>query len=83
MLLDPDPLSQYGSGSKTAKKSMRIRIHNTMNELLRVPGQSGRVNNLEDAGLLVLPLDVAGVPLGPVVQQLLQEVPQQATVCRR
>jgi hypothetical protein len=54
-----------------------------MNELLRVPGQAGRVNNLEYPGLLVLPLDVAGVPLGPVVQQLLQEVPQQATVRRR
>jgi hypothetical protein len=28
MLLDPDPHSQYGSGSRTAK-SLRIRIHNT------------------------------------------------------
>jgi hypothetical protein len=60
--------NQCGSGSAT---------------LVTVPGQPGRVDNLEDARLLVLPLDVAGVPLGPVVQQLLQEVPQQATVCRR
>jgi hypothetical protein len=28
MLPDPDPHSQYGSGSKTSN-SMRIRIHNT------------------------------------------------------
>jgi hypothetical protein len=81
MLLDPNPHSQYRI--QDSQKSMRIRIHNTMNEQLRVPGQSGRVDNLEDACLLVLPLDVAGVPLGPVVQQLLQEVPQQTTVCRR
>lgn len=44
------------------------------------PGQPGWVDNLEDARLLVLPLDVAGVPLRPVVQQLLQKVPQQATI---
>ena len=44
------------------------------------PGQAGRVDDLEDAGLLVLPLDIRGVPLTWVVQQLLQEVPEQATI---
>jgi hypothetical protein len=83
MLLDPDLHSQYRVRIPDSQKSMRIRIHNTMNRLLRVPGQPSRVDDLEDPRLLVLPLDVAGVPLGPVVQQLLQEVPQQATVRRR
>ena len=44
------------------------------------PGQARRVDNLEDSGLLVLPLDVGGVPLPRVVKQLLQEVPQQPPV---
>ena len=35
------------------------------------PGKSGRVDDLEHAGLLVLPLDVGGVPLAGVVQKLL------------
>ena len=51
--------------------------------LLFLPGQPGWVDNFEDAGLLVLPLDVAGVTLCAVVQQLLQEVPQQPAVRRR
>ena len=38
------------------------------------------VHDLEDPGVLVLPLDVCGVALVGVVQQLLQEAPQQATV---
>ena len=50
--------------------------------LLNAPklGQTGRVDNLEDSGLLVLPGDVAGVPLALVVEQLLQKVPQETTV---
>ena len=44
------------------------------------PRQSCRISDLEDAGLLVLPLDVRGVPLAWIVQQLLQEVPEQATI---
>ena len=43
-------------------------------------GQTRGVHYLEDPGVLVLPLDVSGVPLVGVVQQLLQEVPQQAAV---
>ena len=50
--------------------------------LLNAPesGQTGRVYNLEHPGLLVLPLDVGGVPLTRVIQELLQEVPQQPTI---
>lgn len=44
---------------------------------------TGRIHNLEDAGLLVLPLDVGCVALAAVVQQLLQKVPEQAAVSRR
>ena len=44
------------------------------------PGQSGRVNNFEDSRLLVLPLDVGGVSLPGIVQQLLQKVPEQPPV---
>ena len=44
------------------------------------PRQSSWISDLEDAGLLVLPLDVRGVPLAWIVQQLLQEVPEQATI---
>ena len=35
------------------------------------PGKSGRIDDLEHTGLLVLPLDVGGVPLAGVVQKLL------------
>ena len=50
--------------------------------LLNAPesGQAGRVDNLEHPGLLVLPLDVGGVALARVIQQLLQEVPEQSPV---
>ena len=44
------------------------------------PGQTSRINNLEHACLLVLPLDVGSVPLSGVVQELLQEVPEQSSV---
>ena len=44
------------------------------------PGQPGRVNDFEDSRLLVLPLYVGGVSLPGVVQQLLQEVPEQPPV---
>ena len=44
------------------------------------PGQAGWINNLEDSGLLVLPLDVWGVSLAGIVQQLLQKVPEEPPV---
>ena len=44
------------------------------------PGQTSRINNLEHACLIVLPLDVGSVPLSGVVQELLQEVPEQSSV---
>jgi len=43
-------------------------------------GQTGRVDNLEDAGVTALPGNVAGVPLCGVIEQLLQKVPQKATI---
>ena len=43
-------------------------------------GQPCGIDNLEDPRLLVLPGDVAGVPLLGVVEQLLQKVPQQPAV---
>ena len=42
--------------------------------------QAGGVDYLEDARLLVLPLDVGGVALAGVVEQLLEEVPEEAAV---
>jgi len=49
-----------------------VVIHRKM-VLLNAPkfSQSGGINDLEDARLLVLPRDVAGVPLTTVVEQLL------------
>ena len=44
------------------------------------PRQSSRISDLKDAGLLVLPLDVGGVSLTRVIEQLLQEVPEEAPV---
>ena len=43
-------------------------------------GQARRVDDLEHAGVLVLPRDVGGVAPGGVVEQLLQKVPQEAAV---
>ena len=44
------------------------------------PRQTGRIDNFEDSRLLVLPLDVGGVSLPGIVQQLLQKVPEQPPV---
>lgn len=43
-------------------------------------GQAGRIDDLEDARLAGLPRDEVRVALRIVVEQLLEEVPQQATV---
>ena len=43
-------------------------------------GQPRRVDDLEHPGLLFLPRDVGGVAARGVVEQLLQEVPQEAAV---
>lgn len=43
--------------------------------------QAGGVDDLEDARVAALPRNEVGVALLAIVQQLLQEVPQQATVC--
>ena len=43
-------------------------------------GQSGRINNLEHTRILILPSNVRSISLLRVVEQLLQEVPQQPAV---
>jgi len=42
--------------------------------------EPGGIDDLENASLLVLPLDVGGVPLAGVVQQLLKEIPKESAV---
>lgn len=44
------------------------------------PRETGRVDDLEDPGLPALPRDVVCVSLRGVVQQLLQEVPEQSAI---
>ena len=43
-------------------------------------GQAGRVHDLEDSGVLVLPGDVVGVTLLRIVEQLLEKVPKEPPV---
>ena len=58
-----------------------VVVHGRM-VLLDAPeaSQSGRIGDFEDARFAVLPGDVVRVALARVVEQLLQEIPQQATV---
>ena len=65
-----------------SESSRHLVIVHTQMILLYPPesGQTSRINYLEHTSLLVLPLDVGGVPLTRVVQELLQEVPQQPTI---
>lgn len=54
-----------------------VVVHGKM-VLLDAPqlGQSRRIDNFEHARIPILPRNVTGVPLGGVVQQLLEEVPE-------
>lgn len=44
--------------------------------------EPGRVDDLKNARLPVLPRDIIRVPLRRVVQELLQEIPQKTPVCK-
>ena len=65
-----------------SQSSAHLVIVHAQMVLLNAPesGQTSRINNLEHACLLVLPLDVGSVSLSGVVQELLQEVPEQSSV---
>ena len=61
-----------------------VVVHGRM-VLLDAPesSQSGRIRDFKHARLAVLPGDVVRVALTGIVQQLLQEIPQQPTVGSR
>ena len=65
-----------------AQRPGHLIIVHTQVVLLNAPqsSQAGRIDDFEDACVLILPLDIRSVPLAWVVQQLLQKVPQQPTV---
>jgi hypothetical protein len=58
-----------------------VVVHGEM-VLLDAPklGQAGGVHNFEDASIAALPGNVAGIPLCRVVEKLLKEIPQEATI---
>ena len=66
-----------------SQRSRHLVVVHRQVVLLNAPqlGQPGRVDDLEHTRLLVLPRDVACVALALIVEQLLQKVPEQTTVC--
>ena len=75
-------LPEYVDSVVVAQRPRHLVVVHGEVVLLDAPqlGQPRRVHDLEHARLLVLPRDVGRVPPRRVVQELLQEVPQQPPV---
>lgn len=43
-------------------------------------GQTSRIDDLEDTRISAFPRNVTAVPLGGIIEKLLQEVPQEPTI---
>lgn len=68
----------------TERSAHFVVIHREM-VLLNAPesGETRRIHNFEDTGFSALPCNIVRVSLRRVVEQLLQKVPKQSTICKK